>query len=174
MTLSQISSCGFTIFVRNLCRKSASTIYTMYKKSWIMFLLKIWREQNYLCFFFGGEYLISWGEKTENQLGFLNDYSLSCQKLWGPKRQSTQVFLEIFWVPFCTPLVLFLPFFDSWGLKKRSNSHLWCPKWRWLQILSKNIIQDFLYRVYMVDADFRQKFLTKIVNPQLEFWLKVK
>ena len=29
------------------------------------------------------------------------------------------------------------------------------------------IIQDFLYRVYMADADFRQKFLTKILNPQM-------
>ena len=31
----------------------------------------------------------------------------------------------------------------------------------------KTIIQDFLYRVYMADADFRQKFLTKILNPQM-------
>ena len=31
----------------------------------------------------------------------------------------------------------------------------------------KKIIQDFLYRVYMADADFRQKFLTKILNPQM-------
>ena len=33
--------------------------------------------------------------------------------------------------------------------------------------LLKKIIQDFLYRVYMADADFRQKFLTKILNPQM-------
>ena len=32
----------------------------------------------------------------------------------------------------------------------------------------KKIIQDFLYRVDMADADFRQKFLTKILNPQME------
>ena len=31
----------------------------------------------------------------------------------------------------------------------------------------KKMIQDFLYRVYMADADFRQKFLTKILNPQM-------
>ena len=31
----------------------------------------------------------------------------------------------------------------------------------------KTIIQDFLYRVYMADADFQQKFLTKILNPQM-------
>ena len=31
----------------------------------------------------------------------------------------------------------------------------------------KKIIQDFLYRVYMADADFPQKFLTKILNPQM-------
>ena len=31
----------------------------------------------------------------------------------------------------------------------------------------KTIIQDFLYRVYMADADFRQKFLTKILNTQM-------
>ena len=31
----------------------------------------------------------------------------------------------------------------------------------------KKIIQDFLYRVYMADADFRQKFPTKILNPQM-------
>ena len=33
--------------------------------------------------------------------------------------------------------------------------------------LLKKIIQDFLCRVYMADADFRQKFLTKILNPQM-------
>ena len=32
---------------------------------------------------------------------------------------------------------------------------------------SDKITQDFLYRVYMADADFRQKFLTKIFNPQM-------
>ena len=32
---------------------------------------------------------------------------------------------------------------------------------------SDEMIQDFLYRVYMADADFRQKFLTKIFNPQM-------
>ena len=32
---------------------------------------------------------------------------------------------------------------------------------------SDKIIEDFLYRVYMADADFRQKFLTKITNPQM-------
>ena len=31
----------------------------------------------------------------------------------------------------------------------------------------KKIIRDFLYREYMTDADFRQKFLTKILNPQM-------
>ena len=31
----------------------------------------------------------------------------------------------------------------------------------------KKIIQDILYRVYMADADFPQKFLTKILNPQM-------
>ena len=31
----------------------------------------------------------------------------------------------------------------------------------------KKMIQDFLYRVYMADADFRQKFLTKILSPQM-------
>ena len=31
----------------------------------------------------------------------------------------------------------------------------------------KQIIQDFLCRVYMADADFRQKFITKILNPQM-------
>ena len=31
----------------------------------------------------------------------------------------------------------------------------------------KQIIQDFLCRVYMADANFRQKFITKILNPQM-------
>ena len=31
----------------------------------------------------------------------------------------------------------------------------------------KKIIQDLLYRVYMADAEFQQKFLTKILNPQM-------
>ena len=46
----------------------------------------------------------------------------------------------------------------------------------------EKMIQDFLYRVYMADADFRQKFLTKILNPQMGiltqsqiiFWAKFK
>ena len=31
----------------------------------------------------------------------------------------------------------------------------------------KKIIQDFFYRVYMADPDFRQKFLSKLLNPQM-------
>ena len=36
----KIPICGFKIFVRNFCQKSASAIYTLYKKSWIIFCKK--------------------------------------------------------------------------------------------------------------------------------------
>ena len=35
------------------------------------------------------------------------------------------------------------------------------------QNVLKKIIQDLFCRVYMADPDFRQKFLSKIFNPQM-------
>lgn len=63
-------------------------------------------------------------KRGESQLGFLNDYSLFCQTLWGPKRQSIHVFVKKFLSTLLHPFGTFLPFIDLWGLKKRSFSHL--------------------------------------------------
>ena len=59
---------------------------------------------------------VPWGsiKTTESQLGFLHDYLLFCTTLCRQKRKSTQVVFRKF---LSTPSVLFLPFFDLWGLK---------------------------------------------------------
>ena len=56
---------------------------------------------------------------TESQLGFLNDYSLFCQTLWGPKRQSIHVFVrKIFEFTFAPLRYFFYPFLICGVLKK--------------------------------------------------------
>ena len=108
------------------------------------------------------------GEKNpESQLGFLNDYLLFCQTLWGPKRQSIQVFLRKFLSTLSHPFsTFFYPFLIYGVLKKAKFAPLRSQMTITVNFL-KTIIQDFLYRVYMADVDFRQKFLTKILNPQM-------
>ena len=91
-----------------------------------------------------------------------------CQTLWRLKRRSIHVYFKkiskyTFTPLFCT----FLPFFALWGLKKKAIFPPLRSKMTITPNFLKKIIQDFLYRVYMADADFRQKFLAKILNPQM-------
>ena len=50
-------------------------------------------------------------KRSESQLGFLNNYSLFCQTLWGPKRQSTQVFFRKFLSTLLHPFGTFFTLF---------------------------------------------------------------
>ena len=73
---------------------------------------------------------------------------------------------KIFEYPFAPLRYFFYPFLICGALKKAIFPPL-RSKMTITPNFLKKIIQDFLYRVYMADADFRQKFLTKILNPQM-------
>ena len=75
-------------------------------------------------------------------------------------------FQKIFEYPFAPLRYFFYPFLICGVLKKGHFAPL-RSKMTITPNFLKKIIQDFLYRVYMADADFRQKFLTKILNPQM-------
>ena len=60
-------------------------------------------------------YLEEKRKKAESKLGFLNDYSLFCQTLWGPNSKSIHFFVRIF---LSTLFVQsFSTCFDLWDLK---------------------------------------------------------
>ena len=68
--------------------------------------------------------------------------------------------------PFAPFRYFFYPFLICGVLKKAIFPPLRSKMTITPNFLQK-IIQDFLYRVYIADADFWQKFLTKILNPQM-------
>ena len=75
------------------------------------------------------EYTVSWKKYWRNggsQLGFLNNVFIILPNCFGVQSSSTDIHVnkknkcffflsENFWVPFSTPSVLFLPFFDLMG-----------------------------------------------------------
>ena len=78
--------------------------------------------QIFLLIFFSSKMLRATvrGEKrSESQLGFLNDYSLFCQTLWGSKKAKCSRFCQkIFEYPFAPLQYFFYPFLICGALKK--------------------------------------------------------
>ena len=89
------------------------------------FMTSIWVLKEKKTFFFWWQtmtyFTVRWQKKkrSESKLGFLHDYFFLAKCLGSQRGKVPKFFSENFWVPFCTPLVLFLPFFDLLGVLKK-------------------------------------------------------